>query len=154
MEVMKPYMEMLANAGQRVITATLIHDSWNSQTYDIYGTMIKWTRKKDSSWNYDCTIFDQWVTYMMSLGINDLIECYSMIPWNLKFYYYDETLGKDTLIVAKSGTTEYKSHWQPMLNDFAKHLKQKGWFEKTTIAMDERPMEAMKKAIAIIKSAD
>lgn len=154
MKVMKPYMEMLADAGQKVITATLIHDPWNSQTYDIFGTMIKWTKKKDGSWNYDYTIFDRWVTYMMSLGINGLIECYSMIPWGLEFYYYDEALRKDTLIVAEPGTPEYKAHWQPMLDDFAKHLKQKGWFEKTTIAMDERPMEAMQKAIAIIKSAD
>lgn len=154
MEVMKPYMEMLANAGQKVITSTLIHDPWNSQTYDIYSSMIKWTRKRDGSWNYDYSIFDQWVDYMMSFGIDRLINCYSMIPWNLKFTYYDEALGKDTVIVAEPGTPEYKAHWQPMLSDFAKHLKKKGWFDKTTIAMDERPVDAMQKAIAIIKGAD
>jgi hypothetical protein len=41
-----------------------------------------------------------------------------------------------------------------MLADFARHLKQKGWFGKTTIAMDERSMADMQKAIALIKSAD
>ena len=91
---------------------------------------------------------------MMSLGINRFINCYSMIPWNLKFYYYDQALGKDTAIIAKPGTPEYNAHWRPMLADFAGHLKQKGWFTKTTIAMDERPMEDMQKAIALIKSAD
>ena len=154
MMAMKPYMKMLASAGQKVVTATLIHDPWNSQTYDIYSSMIKWTRKKDGSWSYDYTVFDQWVSFMSSLGIDNLIECYSMIPWNLKFYFHDEASGRDTLLIAEPGTPEYKAHWQPMLTDFAKHLKEKGWFGKTFIAMDERPMEAMQKAIAVIKNAD
>lgn len=153
-EAMKPYMKMLANAGQKVVTTTLIYDPWNSQTYDVYDSMIKWTKKRDGSWNYDYTIFDKYVEYMLSVGIDKLIECYSMIPWNLKFYYFDEALGKNTFIVAEPGSPEYKAHWKPMLADFAEHLKQKGWFDKTTIAMDERPMEDMKKAISIIKSAD
>ncbi|MFB0494941.1 hypothetical protein ABID99_001178 [Mucilaginibacter sp. OAE612] len=152
--VMRPYMKMLANTGQKVITTTLIHDPWNSQTYDIYGSMIKWTKNKNGSWRYDYSIFDKWVSFMMSLGINKLINCYSMIPWNLKFYYYDEALRKETMIVAKPGSAEYEAHWRPMLMDFARHLKEKGWFNKTTIAMDERSMADMQKAIALIKSAD
>jgi len=153
-DIMRPYMKMLADAGQKSITTTLIYDPWNSQTYDIYGSMIKWTKNKNGSWTYDYTVFDKWVSFMMSLGINKFINCYSMIPWNLKFYYYDQALGKDTAIIAKPGTPEYNAHWRPMLADFAGHLKQKGWFTKTTIAMDERPMEDMQKAIALIKSAD
>ena len=152
--IMRPYMQMLANAGQKSITTTLIYDPWNGQTYDIYGSMVKWKKNKDGSWAYDYTNFDKWVSFMMSLGINKLINCYSMIPWNLKFHYYDEALGKDTSITAKPGTPEYEAHWRPMLADFARHLKAKGWFNKTTIAMDERPMEDMQKAIALIKAAD
>jgi hypothetical protein len=154
MEAMRPYMKMLAGAGQKAITATIIYDPWNSQTEDVYGTMVKWIRNKDGSWIYDYSIFDHWVSYMMSLGINKVINCYSMIPWNLKFYYYDEAAGKDTLVVCAPGTPEYNAHWANMLKDFARHLKQKGWFDKTTIAMDERPMEAMQKAIAVIRNAD
>lgn len=153
-KVMKPYMQMLADAGQKVITATLIHDPWNSQTYDVYDSMIKWTKKKDGTWNYDYAIFDKWVTYMMDLGIDGDIGCYSMIPWNLKFYYFDEAQNKEVFITAEAGSPEYISHWKPMLKNFAQHLKKKGWFNKTVIAMDERPMEAMQKAIAIIKDAD
>lgn len=153
-ELMRPYMKMLANAGQKAITTTLIQDPWNSQTYDIYGSMIKWTKNKNGSWTYDYTVFDKWVSFMMSLGIDKLINCYSMIPWNLEFYYHDESLGKDTAMIAKPGSTAYEAHWRPMLVDFARHLKEKRWFNKTTIAMDERSMEDMQKAIAIIKSAD
>jgi hypothetical protein len=154
MRILEPYMKMLADAGQKVITAALIHDPWNSQTRDVYSTMIKWTKQKDGSWSYDYTIFDKWVSFVHSVGIDGLIECYSMIPWNLKFHYFDEALRKDTLIVAEPGSREYEAHWKPMLTDFARHLKEKGWFEKTTIAMDERPMDAMQKAIAVIRSAD
>ena len=153
-DVMRPYMQMLANAGQKAITTTLIYDPWNSQTYDIYGSMVKWTRNTDGSWSYDYSAFDKWVSFMMSTGINKMINCYSMIPWNLKFYYYDKALGKDTMIIARPGSPAYEAHWRPMLVNFASHLKAKGWFNKTTIAMDERSMEDMQKAIAVIKSAD
>ncbi|WP_128548261.1 DUF4091 domain-containing protein [Larkinella soli] len=154
MELMRPYMKMLADAGQKSITATIINDPWRSQTEDVYGSMVQWTRKKDGTWAFDYTIFDRWVTYMMDLGIDRFINCYSMIPWNLKFSYYDEAARKDTFLIAKTGTPEYEAHWRPMLTDFARHLKEKGWFEKTTIAMDERPMEAMQQALSLIKSVD
>lgn len=153
-DAMRPYMQMLADAGQKTITASIIHDPWNSQTHDVYQQMIKWTKKKDGTWEYDYTHFDQWVVYMMDLGIDKFINCYSMIPWNHRFYYHDEMLGKDTVLVASPESDAYREHWQPMLVDFASHLKAKGWWEKTMIAMDERPMEAMLQAMDIIKSAD
>ena len=154
MEAMRPYMQVLAEAGQKVITTSIIHDPWNSQTYDVYQSMIKWIKKKDGTWEYDYTNFDQWVEYMMDFGIDKFINCYSMIPWNLQFYYHDEALGSDTMIVAKPESAAYREHWQPMLTDFARHLKSKGWWEKTMIAMDERPMEHMRSAIEVIKAAD
>lgn len=152
--LMRPYMQRLANAGQKSITVSMIYDPWRGQTYDIYKSMIRWVKKKDGSWEYDYGIFDRWVTYMMSLGIDKLVNCYTMVPWNNKFYYYDEALSKDTLLIAKTGTPEYEAHWKPMLTDFVKHLKQKGWFDKTAIAMDERPLDDMQKVIALVKSAD
>jgi hypothetical protein len=151
---MKPYMKMLADAGQKVITTTLIYDPWNGQTEDIYGSMIKWTRQSSGKWSYDYSVFDKWVQFMLDLGIRREVNCYSMIPWNLKFWYHDAAAGKDTFIVAKPGSPEYDAHWRPMLNDFVKHLKAKGWFNITTIAMDERAMEDMKWTIALIKSVD
>ena len=153
-QAMKPYMQMLANAGQKTITASMIYDPWRGQTYDVYGSMIKWIRQKDGTWKYDYTIFDQWVSFMMGLGIDKLINCYTMVPWNNKFYYYDEALGRDTLLIAKTGTPEYTAHWRPMLADFVQHLKQKGWYNKTAIAMDERPLEDMQKVIALVRSVD
>jgi hypothetical protein len=154
MNVMRPYMKRLADAGQKAITVSIIHDPWNGQTHDIYHAMIRWEKKKDGTWYYDYSVFDQWVSFMMSVGINKVINCYSMIPWNLKFYYFDEASGKELFIQARPGTLEYDAHWRSMLADFAKHLKIKGWFDKVSIAMDERALEDMQKAIAVIRSVD
>lgn len=151
---MKPVYEMLARAGQKVITATLIDDPWSAQTYDVYGGMINWIKKKDGTWKYDYTVFDQWINFMMGLGIDKQIDCYSMIPWTLKFAYYDEVSGTETALEAKPGSEEYREHWSRMLKDFASYLKEKRWFHLTTIAMDERPEKDMKIALDIIKSAD
>lgn len=152
--LIKPNMQRLANAGQKNITTTIIYDPWNSQTFDKYESMIQWTKKKNGSWVYDYTKFDKWVEFMQSLGIDDYINCYSMIPWNLSFQYYDEEKNSIETLRAKPEEDLYAQHWLPFLKDFAQHLKTKGWFEKTTIAMDERPMKDMQAATAIIKAAD
>jgi len=154
LEKIKPSMERLANAGQKNITTTLIYDPWNSQTFDKYDAMIRWTKKTDGSWHYDYTLFDRWVEYMHELGVSDYINCYSMIPWNLSFYYFDEATQQRQVLKANPSEKAYEDHWYPFLKDFAAHLKKKGWFKKTTIAMDERPMKDMQAAIGIIKKAD
>ena len=153
-ERLRPYMQMLANAGQKTITVSMIHDPWRGQTFDIYKSMIRWIKKKDGSWSYDYSVFDKWVSFMQSIGINKLINCYTMVPWNNKFYYFDESLQRDTVLIAKTGTPEYEAHWRPMLTSFMQHLKQKGWYNKTAIAMDERPLEDMQKVIQLIRSVD
>lgn len=150
-EKMRPYMQMLADAGQKVITTSVINDPWNGQTYDPYTSMIKWTKNKDGSWQYDYSLFDQWVSFMMGLGIDQEINCYSMVPWHNTFTYYDEASAAQKKLVAKPGTSEYDQFWKGMLEDFASHLIQKGWFDRTCIAMDERPLEDMEKVIRLVK---
>ncbi|MBZ5856093.1 DUF4091 domain-containing protein [Flavihumibacter profundi] len=151
---MRPYYTMLANAGQKYVTTSIITEPWNHQTYDDFPSLIKWVKKKDGSWYYDYSLFDQYVSFVMSCGINKGINCYSMVPWKLSFQYYDESLSKDTALVAKIGSEEYNSHWSAMLKDFTVHLKEKGWFSITRIAMDERPMADMKAVIALLKNID
>jgi hypothetical protein len=41
-----------------------------------------------------------------------------------------------------------------MIEQFTAHLKQKGWFSKTAIAVDERPVESMQAIIRLLKSVD
>lgn len=152
-EKMKPLMKMLADAGQKVITATLNKDPWNNQCFDAYEDMIMWTKKKDGSWTYDYAIFDKWVQFMMDLGVTKMINCYSLLTWNNKMHYYDETKGEMVELELKAQSKEYKEIWSIFLQDFTKHLKTKGWLEKTNIAMDERAPEDMKAALKVVENA-
>ena len=149
-EAMKPVMKMLADAGQKVITTTLNKDPWNVQTYDPYADMITWTKNADGSWTYDYAVFDRWVQFMTDLGVKDMINCYSIIPWNNEIHYKDASKGEFVNVVAKPGTAVFDELWTPFLKDFVGHLKTKGWLEKTNIAIDEREREQMDAAFALL----
>ena len=150
-DVMRPYMLKLASAGQKAITATLIDRPWDGQTYDPFGSMVTWVKKADGSWWYDFTIFDRWVEFMMSCGIDKEITCFSMIPWRLSFRYYDQATHSHKYINCAPGEEAYAQFWGGMLSAFAAHLKEKGWFDKTFISMDERSLQQMQAAIKVIK---
>lgn len=152
--LMRKYYTMLAEAGQKNITASIVNEPWGHQTYDDYPSLIKWTKKKNGTWAYDYSLFDKYVSFVMSCGIKGRINCYSMIPWKIAFTYYDEALQKEAVFAEAVGTPAYDQFWSIMLTDFTRHLKQKKWFDITTIAMDERPMEAMQSVIALLKKID
>lgn len=153
-EAMRPVMKMLADAGQKSVTATIMNRPWNGQTEDAFGSMVTKIRRVDGTWLYDYTIFDRWVEFMFSLGIDRQINCYSMIPWALEFDYYDQATSSNTTIQATPGSQEYNEYWGPFIADFARHLKSKGWFEKTMIAMDERPLESMQAVLSLIRKIE
>ena len=149
-EALKPVMKRLADAGQKVVTATLNKDPWNHQCYDAYEPMIKWTKHKDGSWSFDYAVFDRWVQLMLDLGINREINCYSMVPWNCELEYFDEAEGKMVTVKAEPGKPIFPKIWEPFLKDFKKHLEAKGWLAITNIAMDERSPEAMRAAADVL----
>ena len=150
-DVLRPYMLKLASAGQKAITATLIDRPWDGQTYDPFGSMVTWVRKADGTWWYDFTIFDRWVEFMMSCGIGKEITCFSMIPWKLSFRYYDQATHSHKYINCAPGEEAYADFWGGMLSAFAAHLKEKGWFDRTFISMDERSLPQMQAAIKVIR---
>ena len=154
-DAMRPIMKMIADAGQWTITASIMHKPWNGQTEDHYDSMVTRIKHLDGSWSYDYAVFDRWVEFMKDdVGIDRLICCYTMIPWALNFDYYDEATNRIQFVEAKPGDVEYETYWLNFLKDFARHLKQKGWFDRTAISMDERDMESMQAAIKIIRKAD
>lgn len=154
LEAMRPIMKMLANAGQKIITASIMHKPWNGQTEDYFETMVTWIKRADGAWAFDYTVFDRWVEFMMSVGIDKQINCYSMVPWKLSFQYYDQATNSLQFVKTAPGEQAYEDMWVAMLTSFAKHLKEKGWFDICTIAMDERPMEVMQKTLKVIRKAD
>ncbi len=154
-DAMRPLMKRLKDAGQKVVTATIMHKPWAGQTEDFFDSMIAKTKKIDGTWSYDYTVFDKWVDFMVNeVGIDRQIDCYTMIPWALSFDYFDQATGRVLFVDAKPGEQAFTDYWLPFLKDFSRHLREKGWFGKTAISMDERPMKSMQEAIKLIREAD
>ncbi len=153
-DCMRPIMKLLADAGEKVITCSIIQHPWNCQTYDPFESMIAKMRQVDGSWRYDYTVFDRWVQFMMDCGIDKQIDCYTLVPWHYVFDYYDCATNSTRQVKCEPKTEAYRELILPFLKDFAAHLKDKGWFSRTCIAMDERPMEQLQAAWDIVREAD
>lgn len=150
-DALRQNLTMLAEAGQKCITTTIINDPWHGQTFDPYESMIQWRKTTDGGWVYDFTLFDQWVEFAMSCGIKEQINCYSMIPWSNAFQYLDEESNSLKVLKANPGSEAFNNHWRPFLLAFREHLQNKGWLNKTCIAMDERNINDMLSMINLIK---
>lgn len=150
---LRPYLERLAQSGQCVVSAILFYEPWGDQSYDKFDPMISSTKKADGTWEYDYTVFDHYVSLCDSVGINKQINCYSMVPWDMTFKYYDEGQAKEVCLKTTTGAAEYASLWTPFLQAFASHLKEKGWYDKTCIAMDERSLSDMTNAYNVLQKA-
>lgn len=150
--LLKPLMQRLADAGQKNITCNIIDEPWNAQVYDAFPSMIAWRKKTDGSWSYDYRIFDRWVEFMWNdVGICGQIVCYTMIPWHLRFRYFDDSKKAFVDQQAEPGSPEYEQLWGAFLQDFSAHLKTKGWLDKTAIGIDERPDRLLRPAMQILK---
>jgi len=153
-DLMRPIMKRYADAGGKVITASIMHKPWNGQTYDPFESMVTWMKKADGTWWFDYTVFDKWIEFMMDCGVKKEINCYSMVPWRLSFQYFDQASNQFKFFNGKPGEPAYEEFWMRMLKSFAQHLKEKGWFEITHIAMDERPLNDMLATIKVVYKAD
>ncbi len=151
MALLRPLMKRLADAGQKVISCSLIDEAWNEQTYDAWPSMVQWVRGADGHMRYDYTHFDQYVEMMMGLGIKEQISCYTMLPWSLKIRYRDEASGEDAYLTLEPGKPSFEEIWAPFLKDFREHLRQKGWLSITCLAIDERPDEYVRATLDIIE---
>ena len=153
-DLMRPIMTRYAEAGGKVITTSIMHKPWNGQTYDPFESMVTWMKKADGTWWFDYTVFDKWVEFMMSCGVKKEINCYSMVPWRLSFQYFDQASNQFKFFNGRPGDAAYEEFWMRMLQSFAQHLKEKGWFNITHIAMDERPLKDMLATIKVVYKAD
>ena len=153
LDILRPYMQLLARAGQRNASAILFYEPWGVQSNDKFDAMIETTRKVDGTWSYDYTPFDRWISFLDSCGINGDINCFSMVPWDMTFTYYDEASKSYKELKTTTNSKEYSDMWIPFLRSFADHQKQRGWFDRTVIAMDERALDAMQDAYRLAQEA-
>lgn len=161
--LMEPIYKMLADAGQKVITAYVLPYAFYTEE-----TMIEWTKKSNGSWSFDYTKFDRFVIKMMEWGISKQISAFSLAGWRYQVTYYDEESGGKKTIEFRdpSDTSEtnlskdiiggetYNEIWTAFLDSFRSHLKAKGWFSKTVLYMDERPHTVMNAIIDLVKGHD
>ncbi|MBR5523446.1 MAG: DUF4091 domain-containing protein [Akkermansia sp.] len=149
--LLRPIMKRLAEAGQKCITCTVLDEAWNGQTYDTFPSMVRWIRGKDGHMRYDYSVLDAWVSFMHDeIGIREQISCYSMLPWHLKVRYYDEASGHEAYLSADPAKPEFEAVWAPFLQDFHRHMQEKGWAKKTCIAIDERPDPMVRAAMKLV----
>lgn len=153
LRLLEPYADMLARAGQKTVSAILFYEPWGEQSHDKFEPMVETTLMPDGSWKYDYTIFDRWVEFMDSRGIDANISCFTMIPWEMKFRYFDKAKGAFDFLEAKSDSPEYKALWTDFLQALASHLRAKGWYDKTYIVMDERGLQDMLNAYRVAQEA-
>lgn len=151
-EALRPYLAALGRAGQRSVTAILFYEPWGEQTHDLFDPMVETIKNSDGSWEYDYSVFDTYVELCAEYGIDKQINCFSMVPWDMSFRYYDEASGSYKSISTTTGTAQYRELWTSFLTSFKAHLQEKGWFEKTNIAMDERAESDLNNAYSIANS--
>lgn len=151
-EQLAAQIRLYAEAGGDIITTTVTEDAWNNQTTDPYPSMVKWTKAKDGSWKFDYTDFDKWVALNIANGVDSKIRCYSIAAWNSKIIYLNEANGKTAYVVAETGSKLWKEMWSAFLVDFMQHVKDKGWFDITYLAMDERSTEEIAAVVSLVTS--
>ena len=147
---MRPIWEQLAAAGQKALTVTLLDLPWNHQCYDGYHSMIRHIKQANGTWKFDYSIFDEYVVFGRSCGLGPDIACYTMCPWGYKVTWENEK-GETASAKAVPGTPAFAEYWGDFLVDFARHLKEKGWFDDTYLAMDERKPEDVKNICEFIQ---
>ena len=147
---MEPLWRMLADAGQKTLTVTLVDQPWNHQSYDAYGTMIGRRRFAEGKWAFDYAVFDEYVEFGRKCGLGPDIACYTMCPWGYMVDYVDAD-GKPVRAEAKPGKPFFDEYWGDFLADFSKHLDEKGWLKDAFIAMDERSPEDLAYIVKFVR---
>ena len=148
---MRPLWTRLAEAGQKVVTATIMNRPWAHQCFDGYGSMVRHIKRTDGSWKFDYSVFDEYVKFALGCGLGPQIHCYSVCPFRLKRYYWEDEKGRGQFGDFDICSSEYLAYWEPFLADFAKHLKATGLFEQTYIALDERSPAELRMAYDLVK---
>ena len=126
-KAMRPVYELLATAGQKTITVPIVDKPWDHQCADAYHSMIE---------EPDYKTFDKYVQFCLDCGLGPDISCYSLCPWTL-----GKTIDADAL----------ERTWGEKFERFVAHVRAKGWFEHTLMAMDERAPEDVAKVAAFVQ---
>jgi hypothetical protein len=151
-DLLKQHLKLYADAGGTYITTYGVHSPWGDNEYHIEQGMIKWIKQKNGAWKFDYSIFDEYVELAMSMGIDKAITIYTPLPWGERFRYFDEASGNYIYEQWMPESSAYKNNWDAFLTSLMQHLKNKGWFNKTYLGINENEMQQTLAAIKIIKA--
>ena len=154
-KLIESYAANLVAHGQDVITTSIVHAPWGGVVGYPFESMVEWsysgaqyTSGSADKFSWDFSVFDRYVQTLIDAGIDRKIDCFSMVQGpganrNCVFRYLDTTSSEYRLIETTLGDPVWREIWSAYLNSFREHLRQKGWFEKTYLAFDEKPEEDM-----------
>ena len=145
-------LELYRKIGGDAITVTVVEDAWNSQTHDPYPSMVKWTRKADGTFSFDYTDMDKWIELCMKHGIDKQIKAFSLSCWGNRITYFDEKSNQVIFETPATNSERWKELWTIFLQDYVKHMDEKGWFDITYMSMDERPLSEVIPVLDLVES--
>jgi hypothetical protein len=149
--LLRRHLKLYADAGGTYITTYAVHSPWSDNSYRVEGGMIEWIKAANGSWKFDYTIFDQYVSLAMEMGVDRAITVYTPVPWGNRFRILEEASGNYIYNEWPPETASFQSNWKIFLDDFRAHLEKKGWFNKTYLGINENPLDVTKATIAVIK---
>lgn len=148
-ELLEPFYKLLADAGQKAITTYVKEGALGASS------MVRWTKKMDDTWEYDFTAFDKYVSTLMSWGITTQINCFSPVGWNEEVIpYWDEATATKLSLNAPLGSSAYNTRWDDFLTAFKTHLKNKGWFDKAVLYLDEVSETKLNHVVSVVHGND
>lgn len=151
-DYLKKELSLYHDAGGSVITASAVDEPWGHQIYDDVPSLIHWTRYADYSWYFDYTRFDAWVETCMSMGIDQKILVFSILPSYNRILFQDEVTSQEQTMYLEPGTDDWNTIWGLFLDYFTAHLEEKNWLDMTYMAVDEKNTSCTQAVISLLKN--
>ena len=149
-EVLRNHLKEYRKLGMKNITVSIADEPWGHQVYDDYPSMVRWNRDKDGYLFFEYDEMDAWIELCMECGIDEVIDCFGILPFDGAWLIH-EADGSETKVSPAVGSDEWRLYWSAFLYSFADHMKEKGWLDKTYIAVDEGTPEEISTAVSLAK---
>ncbi|MCU4175116.1 glycoside hydrolase domain-containing protein [Carboxylicivirga sp. N1Y90] len=145
-EQMRPYYALLALAGQKGVSCDLF-ETLSKDTRNGQKALVSCKQLKNGKWQFNYSNFEQWIEYMNEIGIDAYINVFSLYPKSGVLNYYSElTTAIESINLDTSKLTDGWLH--AFMKDFAGYLKQKAWFDKTSLVIEDTRNEHLNLIVA------
>ncbi|MFI7405733.1 glycoside hydrolase domain-containing protein [Streptomyces sp. NPDC049541] len=152
-KLIEAYDKDLAGHGQKVVNTTIVDNPWHhqwslgtrrSQTATPYSSMVAW-EWDGTRFSFDFSRWDRYVRTALKAGVGPGIGAFSMLAFQdgEHLTYTDTRTGKSVYQNVDLGGDRWREAWGTFLPAFVKHLRGRGWLDRTYLSFDERPVESM-----------